>query len=150
MGTTCHWQLEPGEAGSIYDLVNEIDIVWNQHEGDAEVTLSASAENGCSTEPAIKHISLVGYSTDEWHPISFDLYPNPTDGKINLRVNESIQDKATVEVYNILGEQMLAKTIDHQPKGGVHILDLSRLPKGLYLVRLNTKNGSFSKKVSLK
>lgn len=150
LGTHYFWKLEPSEAGSIHCFGNDIDIVWNLHEGDAEVTLSVSAENGCSTEPSIKYISLVGNATDEWHPVSFDLYPNPTDGKINLRVNEPVQDKATVEVYNILGEQMLAKTIDHQPEGGVLVLDLSRLPQGLYLVRLNTKNGTFSKKVSLK
>lgn len=144
------WQLEPSNAGSIYGYDNEIDILWNQHENDREATLSVTAENGCITQPTTKHISLINYSTPEWHSVDFDLYPNPTDGKVNLVIGETLQGKAIVEVYNLLGEQMMAKKVSHLQKGETYTLDLSHLVSGLYIIKLSTENGTCSKKVSIK
>ena len=143
------WRLEPAEAGSIYSHGNAIDILWNLYEGDTEITLSVMADNGCEVEPVSKHISLIGNSTSEWHSVDFDLYPNPTDGKINLVLGESLQGKATVEVYNLLGERMMNKSIGRALKGETLSLDLSHLVSGLYIIKLNTENGSCSKKVSV-
>jgi hypothetical protein len=143
------WQLEPANVGSIYGDDNEVDILWNQHENDMEATLLVTAENGCMTQPITKHINLIGYSTSEWYSVDFDLYPNPTDGKINLVLGESLQGRASIEVYNLLGERMLNKSIGRALKGETMTLDLSHLVSGLYIIKLNTENGSCSKKVSV-
>lgn len=144
------WQLEPAEAGTIFDQGNEIDILWNLIDGDAEVTLTVTADNACDMEPVTKSISLIGYSTPEWHITSFDLFPNPTDGKVNLVVGETPQGKAVVEVYNLLGERMMAKSLGHLQQSETITLDLSRLALGLYIIKLSTANGSCTKKVSVK
>ncbi|MBQ3709486.1 MAG: T9SS type A sorting domain-containing protein [Bacteroidales bacterium] len=149
-GVQYHWNLEPATVGAIYEQGNAIDIQWNQHEGDAEVTLSVSADNGCTTEPAIKRISLIGYSTSEWHPVSFNLFPNPTNGKVNLTIEEPLLGKATVEVYNLLGERLSTKKVSNLAKGSTVSIDLSRLTPGLYIIKLNAEKGISSKKVSLK
>ena len=142
------WYLEPASAGIIYGFGDAIDILWNQHEGDAEVTLWAWANNGC--ESVSKHISLIGYSTSEWHSIDFEIFPNPTEGKVNLVVGETLQGKAIIEVYNLLGERMMAKNIGRLLQGETISLDLSHLVSGLYIVKLSTENGSCSKKVSVR
>ncbi|MBR5725869.1 MAG: T9SS type A sorting domain-containing protein [Muribaculaceae bacterium] len=144
------WQLEPAHAGNIYGSGNEIDILWNQNEDDTEVTLSVTADSGCEVDPVSKTISLIGYSTPEWHSVDFDLFPNPTDGKVNLIVGEMLHGKAVVEVYNLLGEQMMNKSIGRLMKGDAVSLDLSHLVSGLYIIKLNTENGSCSKKVSVR
>ena len=144
------WQLEPAEAGTIYSHGNEIDLVWNLNDGDAEVTLSVTAENGCDVEPVTKTISLIGYATPEWHAADFDLFPNPTDGKVNLVTGETLQGKVVVEVFNLLGERMMAKDFHHWQKGEALNLDLSHLVSGLYIIKLSSKNGSCTKKVSVK
>lgn len=144
------WQLEPATSGIIYDYGNAIDILWNLSENDTDVTLSVTADNGCDTEPAIKSISLVGYATNEWTATRFDLFPNPTDGKVNLVAGETLQGKAVVEVYNLLGERMMAKSLGHLQQGETISLDLSHLVSGLYIVKLSTENGSCSKKVSVR
>ena len=144
------WQLEPANIGDIYGYNNEIDILWNPHEDFTEATLIVSTENGCTTEPKKKHISLIEYSTPEWHATDFDLFPNPTDGIVNLVIGETLQGKAIVEVYNLLGEQMIAKKVSHLQKGETYTLDLSHLVSGLYIIKLCTKNGSCSKKVSVR
>lgn len=144
------WQLEPSHAGSIYGYGNEVDILWNPHEDDTDIALSVIVDKSCVTEPATKHISLIGYSTPEWYTTSFDLYPNPTDGKVNLVIGNTLQGNAIVEVYNLLGEQMMAKKVSHLQKGETYTLDLSHLVSGLYIVKLSTENGSCSKKVSVR
>ena len=144
------WQLEPEEAGIIYDQGNEIDILWNLIDGDAEVTLTLTADNGCDDTPVSKTISLIGYATPEWVMPSFELFPNPTDGKVNLVVGETQQGKAMVEVYNLLGERMMAKNIGGLQGGETITLDLNCLASGLYIIKLSTENGSCTKKVSVR
>ena len=144
------WQIDPVEAGVIYDQNNSVDIAWNLYEGDAEVTLSVTADNGCEMEPVTKTISLIGYSTSEWQSVSFDLFPNPTDGKVNLVVGETLQGKAVVEVYNLLGEQMMINNFHHLQKGETLTLDLSNFVSGLYIIKLSTEKGHCTKKVSVK
>ena len=144
------WQLEPAEAGVIYDFGHEVDIFWNQHEGDAEVSLILTADNGCDNTPVSKRISLIGYSTSEWHVADFDLFPNPTDGKVNLVVGETLQGKVVIEVYNLLGERMFTKNFYDLQKGEALSLDLNHLVSGLYIIKLSTNNGSCTKKVSVK
>ena len=144
------WQLEPAYAGVIYSQGNEIDILWNQLDGDTEVTLTLTADDGCDDAPVSKRISLIGYATPEWVMPSFELFPNPTDGKVNLVVGETLQGKATVEVYNLLGERMMAKNIGGLQGGETFTLDLSHLASGLYIIKLGTENGSCTKKVSVR
>jgi hypothetical protein len=143
------WQLEPAEAGIIYDRGNEIDILWNLLDGDAEVTLTVTADNGCDMEPVTKTISLIGYAVSEQPMVDFSLFPNPTDGKVNLVIGESLQGKTIVEVYNLLGERMMVKNVSRLQKGETCTLDLSQLVSGLYIITLRTENGSCSKKVSV-
>ena len=144
------WQLEPTEAGSIYDHGNAVDILWNLNEGDMEVTLSVIANNGCDMEPATKTINLIGTGTSEWQVFDFELFPNPTDGQVNLVVGETLQGKAIVEVYNLLGERMMTKGFQHLQKGETLCLDLSNFVSGLYIIKLSTENGSCTKKVSVR
>ena len=143
------WQLEPAKAGVIYEHGNGIDILWNLHEADMEATLSVTDDNGCTLEPATKHISLIGYSAPEWHSIDFELFPNPTDGKVNLVIGETLQGKAVIEVFNLLGERMLVQTTHQLRQGETISIDLSRMVSGLYIIKLSTENGSCSKKVSV-
>ena len=72
-----------------------------------------------------------------------------TDGKVNLVIGETLQGKAVVEVYNLLGERMMAKSIGRLQKGETINLDLSHLVSGLYIIKLSTESWSCTKKVSV-
>ncbi len=144
------WQLEPVEAGFIYENGNQIDILWNLREGDVEANLTVTVDNGCENTPISKRISLIGTGILEWHSPSFELFPNPTDGKLNLVFGENIHGKAVIEVYNILGERKLFHQTGHLRHGETLSLDLSGMASGLYIIKLSTDNGCCSKKVSVK
>lgn len=144
------WQIEPASAGQIFGHGNEMDILWNTNNDITEVLISVMADNGCETTPISKSVSLIGASAPEWQAVHYDLFPNPTDGKINLVVGEAVQGKAVVEVYNLLGERMLVQNCRHLQAGETLSLDLSRLVSGLYIIKLSTENGSCSRKVSVR
>ena len=109
-----------------------------------------TADNGCEVEPITKTISLIGYNLPEWPSVSFDLFPNPTDGKVNLVIGETLQGKAVVEVYNLLGERMMVQKVGEMQQGETLSLDLSGFVSGLYIIKLSTENGSCTKKVSVR
>lgn len=144
------WQLEPATAGSIYNYGNKIDILWNPHESDMDVTLWVSAENGCNIAPVSKSIQLIDAYTPVWHTLNFDLYPNPTDGNINLVMGETLIGKAFLEVFNLLGERVINQQASHLYQGETIPLDLNKMASGLYIIRLSSENGCCSKKVSVK
>ena len=149
-GVNYVWTLEPAEAGYIYSHGNAIDLVWNLHEGDMDAILTVTADNGCDMEPVTKTICLIGTGVSEWQSFDFDLYPNPTDGKVSLVMGKSLQGKAVVEVYNLLGERMMHQNASQLHQGETITLDLSKMASGLYIITLRTDSGSCSKKVSVR
>ena len=144
------WQLEPATAGSIYDYGHSIEILWNLLEGDTDVTLSVTADNGCEMEPITKAIRLIGTNVFEQSKSDFIVFPNPTDGKVNLVVGENLHGKAIIEVYNLLGERVLVQEVSQLHQGTTISLDLNKMASGLYIIKLSTANGSCSKKVSVR
>ena len=148
-GITYLWQLEPEEVGHLFAHGNEADIVWSYDPSITEATLTVTANANCS-QTLSKTIQIDVLSAEEQSTVPFSLFPNPTDGKIHLRFEAEEQGKAFVEVFNLLGEKMITKNVQPLSHGEVVSLDLSRLAPGLYIVKLSTKNGIFSKKVVLK
>lgn len=71
-----------------------------------------------------------------------NIYPNPSNGEINLQGDKEI---VNVAVYNLLGKQVLSKTINANEAQ----LNLEHLPKGMYVVNLVFEEGSLSKKLIL-
>lgn len=62
------------------------------------------------------------------------IYPNPTTGKLNLKLNQNEAVKS-IQIYDQSG-----KLISHQ-------LDLSQSPKGIYTVKIETSKGIYSEKI---
>ncbi|RKR09181.1 glucosylceramidase [Flavobacterium sp. 90] len=63
-----------------------------------------------------------------------------------LKIDTNHEGSATVEVFNIGGQNILKKNVDFV-KGNPSEIEVSRLPKGVYIVRVSDKTGSYSKKV---
>lgn len=68
---------------------------------------------------------------DDFNNSSLRVYPNPVKDMLNLTNKQNISN---VEVFNMLGQQVIAKTVN-AAKGQV---DMSNLATGTYLVRVAT------------
>ena len=150
-GAVYIWNIEPSMAGTIISEGHHARVEWN-NEYQGEVNISYHYESPCGSTAVSEILEVkVFNSTGLYEPdiAFFEIYPNPTDGKVNLIVGKALQGKVLVEVYNMLGEQMMTKKVDHLLKKDSVPLDLSSLVSGMYIIKLSTENGSCSKKVSV-
>ena len=62
------------------------------------------------------------------------VYPNPTSSKININKNVDIN------VYNYIGDMVISKQ-------NVNVLDVSKIPSGIYMLQINYNNKSITKQL---
>lgn len=156
---TYHFTIEEGATvciskdGEIIQVIQSTGLLQNLTLTSMEVgeqfTITATKQNRFRFEQDVTIIPS-GQGIPEWHPIDFNLFPNPTDGTVNLAIGEALQDEAVIEVYNLLGERMMAKSVENLQRGETLSLDLHHLVSGLYIIKLSTKNGCCTKKVSVR
>lgn len=63
-----------------------------------------------------------------------------------LKIDTNHEGSASVEIFNIAGQNIITKNVDFV-KGNQSEIEVSRLPKGVYIVRVNDNTGSYTKKV---
>ena len=71
------------------------------------------------------------------------IYPNPTNGQIELLLNDDKEKVSSIEVYNILGE------IVYYSASYQSVIDLSDIPNGTYFLRLNLISKTIIRKIIL-
>ncbi len=82
-------------------------------------------------------------SSDQFETNSFNIYPNPTSlGYVNIKSNTG--EAMSVAVYNILGKQVINKTVSNER------LDVSSLNTGLYLMKISQGNATVTKKLVIR
>jgi hypothetical protein len=69
------------------------------------------------------------------------VYPNPAQGFLTLEAEGMLE----VSIYNTLGQCVLKKEIAESQS----IVDLQNVSEGLYLLRIKTKNGIISKRITI-
>ena len=151
-GRKITWSIDPLIAGTVISEGHRARVEWNG-EYRGQVSLSYSYANPCGSTAISEALSVNVFNStgmDEQGITSFGVYPNPTDGKVNLIIGQTLQDKARIEVYNLLGELMLVHNVNQLQNGETYCLDLHHFVSGLYIIKLSTENGSCSKKVSVR
>ncbi|MFD1614888.1 endonuclease [Gelatiniphilus marinus] len=79
-------------------------------------------------------------SINEYPLSSVKIYPNPLKNDyLNIKTKTSL----SIEIYNVLGKRVLTNKVDAHNK----TINVSSLAKGVYLVKLSSKNGSTTKKL---
>ncbi|MFK5878886.1 MAG: endonuclease [Flavobacteriaceae bacterium] len=76
---------------------------------------------------------------DDYNLENIRIYPNPASGSL---LTIDALDNVTIAIFDILGKQILKDEISRDDNQ----IDISRLNSGIYLIRLQTENGSATKK----
>ena len=74
-----------------------------------------------------------------------NLYPNPSNGVLNLTVSEDLVGE-TYHVFNILGSRVSTGTVSANHL----LLDFTQYESGIYIFRLNANGRNISKKISIR
>jgi len=67
---------------------------------------------------------------------SLTIFPNPTSGLVNVRLNVSTSAKANVDVYNVLGEVVKSVTRSFTSTAQNQTIDLTDLENGVYYMNV--------------
>lgn len=79
-----------------------------------------------------------------------NVYPNPSNGIINVSIDESDFSDMKVSIYNLIGELISSKSIANTSSKVNASFDLGNDAAGIYFVTIATENATLSKKVIVK
>lgn len=123
-----------GELAKNADLSNPTGLAFNNtgdlfivDRGNNRIRKISGLENNTSENLALE--------------ANIKVYPNPSTDKITIELNNDIELKST-SLFDITGKQVKVKIKDKT-------LNVTKLPRGIYLLRIATSNGSFEQKVVL-
>jgi PKD repeat protein len=124
---------------------------WADGTGLYSVRYKVMDLSGNESEEAIRTINVVSAAgVDDVMNIDklMSVYPNPSNGVIHMRLADKQAEDVTVIVYDMLG-----KAIHTQKLNGnnlqVQELNLSEKPKGFYLLRVQTGDQVYSRKIQI-
>ena len=80
----------------------------------------------------------------ESNPFSLSVSPNPGNGLVNINFTE-LNTEASIQLFNIHGQLIYSKVINNSSNNLK--LDLSHLPKGSYILQLNTDRQTSTQKM---
>ncbi len=78
---------------------------------------------------------------------SFEVYPNPTTGIVNIRALNQGLDITTIEIYDALGRKTHVNTDNYGPYE--YQINMQSYPEGLYVLRIKSGNYVINKKIIL-
>jgi len=113
------------------------------YEGDFDITLYARNQADCECSKMVVKSIRNSMGTTGVGEGSIKLYPNPSNGVVNVESNSRIQK---IAVYNVLGESVEAGI---NLKGNTAELRMQSLSEGVYLVKITTENGVVTRSVSI-
>jgi hypothetical protein len=74
------------------------------------------------------------------------IYPNPATDKVSIDFTQMPEPVLSVDVYNLQGQHFIFSSVNGDC---LKEINTSLLPSGLYMVMINTLNGSFVRKFSV-
>jgi hypothetical protein len=117
---TGHWKHNDNPEKQYFNMIDEIDHV-------KQLYVEGKLENACPTP--------IGMLEKENNELS--VYPNPTDGVINIEIDQEIEK---IELFNSIGQMVL--------EGSKSKIDLSHLKNGVYYLKVRgTSNKIFVGKI---
>jgi hypothetical protein len=132
--------------------ISTITVEWNTAETTPNITplnngiywaLGTDA-NGCVSDTAFYTVTNFVTSISDITNL-FKIYPNPTNGIINVYSKENIE---TIEVYNNIGDLIYSKN-NTQHSTELYQLDISGNASGIYMIRLKVNNQIVNHKIIL-
>ena len=123
----------------IVDVVGNIDPEYATKDSEGHVINdpwpTAFASSGFDLDAVGVIYDLAHYSVEDGEADAIALYPNPVKDRLMVKA-ENLQ---SVEIYNLVGQQVLVSTSD--------VVDMGVLNQGIYFVRINADGKTVTKRV---
>jgi len=103
----------------------------------------------CSPETYFDDFALISYpvNINETKSINFNYYPNPSVGVINFEFNVDKSIESNITIFDTKGVSVSESNLMLEKGSNMHQYYINHLSKGIYFVKVSTKNGSVTKKI---
>jgi hypothetical protein len=118
--------------------------------GHYVVTYSKTYEGGTITSTIKLNVDVrLSNSVKRVESKEFDIYPIPTTGDLSIALPQDYTN-IDISIYNLVGAKMQTYKITNP--NSIVKLNLSNLPKGIYICNITVNNGNMlkSKKIIIK
>lgn len=157
LGFRVNYSVDPDNDGITDDLfvcglVNNRGISGNNNfyilmPGTSGSWQSCTDAFGFNTSLDINPISCLVDIEDISIDSKFNVYPNPSNGIINIQLTDESYKNFNIEIYDALGRKCNVNLSNIS--SNEYSADLSSHPQGLYIVRIVTEKGIANKKLLL-
>lgn len=125
------WEIRYNQTISGAEYPSELIV---EKDGDIYVTGTSAGEL-----ITIKYSQTTGID-ELGNGNNFIIYPNPTNGIFTIQSSEKFSQ---IEIINLLGEKIYSEQINSNKRE----VDLTKQPKGIYFIKINSEKGTVTKKV---
>lgn len=105
-----------------------------------EYTVSITDHFGCS-ETLTFNVGLIVGTREKQYIHKVQIAPNPTSGLFELQLSFIEPVPAHIQILDMLGREIWSRT-SRESLFSSFVVDLGKVPGGVYLVRINVKGGS--------
>ena len=102
--------------------------------------------NGCSSDTS-NHKLIIVTGIDPHSSASINIYPVPNDGKFNVTISTTRNDKIKISVYNSLGIKIYEESDVKVNSSIQKSIDLRPVSDGVYFLIIDNSNNKFVKKI---
>jgi hypothetical protein len=178
-GTTCRWTIHPATATSITltfnnfntEPNNDVVQVFNamtstkvaEFSGDHTATPlnPVTVNSGKAMVIWSSNNTIRGAGWDASYSITvgtndqkafedLSVFPNPTDGMLNIKFTMNEIQSVRIEILSLKGETIYSQNLGNFKGTFDKQVDLSSLAKGIYILRLISDHGTTNEKIVLK
>ncbi len=129
--------------------VNCYNVDLNAYSWKPNVKIAFESYNRRGNNLFLDDITLtgiVGIPSASDHRQSVLVYPNPTDGMVNITIDQ-LEGNATLGLYTMQGQNIISEQIAGTKERTTHQFNLSSLSKGVYFLKVITSKSTLVKKI---
>ena len=142
--------LDPGSGYVNYkwntgDTTQTLTLYGSQMSGGSHTYwVEVTDSNGCEAK-AQRTVTYSGVGINEHNTDKWKVYPNPAENKLTIELDQALQDKATLRLYDQHGA--IVRRYEWPQQDKTMQLSLEGLSKGIYWLELSGERRKYRQKV---
>ncbi len=104
------------------------------------------ASNSCGKDTLVKQVQVVASSIEEYAENSMEVFPNPTEGELNIQLPEGVNGVVVLQMVDQAGNHVSAQSLEAKNQKTI-TTRLDNLAAGTYFVLLHDGHKTYMAKV---
>ncbi len=156
-------EVETGESSATLVATGGLYYEWSTGETTQSIVVSPSVtteyqvmvSNGFSQEMDAVNVLVtdcLSVEENEAQVVGLFVYPNPASDIINIKLSGVVLTQTTFSIYDLVGRQVLSGGIGNITNNAaeqIKTLNVSSLPRGVYLMNINFNGRTETKRIIL-